>query len=455
MRKIANTFGIAIVSSFLSFVLFYFFVIPLLDNAQHIDASSIESPYRVIPTTYDYPNVSSMLEPTDFVEVANDVVNKVVHIKSIRTINSTWYRRSSSASVVGSGVVISPDGYIITNYHVIEDNNGLEVTLNDNRTFNGKIVRANPDTDLAILKIEPETPLPYMVFGNSDNTQIGEWVLTVGNPLNLNSTVTAGIISAKSRDSNLRDNKNEAFIQTDAAVNVGNSGGALVNTRGELIGINTKISTQTGGYVGYSFAIPSNIVRKVFEDLMEYGDIQKGILGVVGNSLTGKTAEQLNVDDTEGFYISDVFPDTGASQANLKSGDIIKTIDGNKINKYADLHGHLFSKRPGDQVNISYKRNGQLKEVVVTLTKSVTETFGGMEIREIKPQRNENYPDGALTIANVSRSYLAKYLNYQILEINDIIVNNIDDVRDIKRKNEGIKTVKVQSPEGEQFTLIY
>ena len=455
MKNSTRTFGIALLTSLFSFLLFYFFATPLDTNVQNPEVTNFESQSRIIPTTYGYSDAGYMLEPTDFVEVANDVVNKVVHIKSNRTINSTWYRRSSSASVVGSGVIISPDGYLITNYHVIENNNGIEVTLNDNRTYDGEIVKVDPDTDLAILKIEPENPLPYMVFGNSDNAQIGEWVLTVGNPLNLTSTVTAGIISAKSRDSNLRDNKNEVFIQTDAAVNIGNSGGALVNTQGELIGINTKISTQTGGYVGYSFAIPSNIVRKVFEDLMEYGDIQKGILGVAGNSLTGKTAEQLKVEDTEGFYISEVFAETGASQANLRSGDIIKTIDGNKINKYADLHGHLFSKRPGDQVNITYKRNGQLRNVVVTLTKSVAETFGGMEIREVKPQKNGSYPKGALIIASVSRNYLTKYLNYQILEINDFKVNNIDDVRAIKGRNEGIKTIKVQSPEGEQLTLIY
>ncbi|MCY3998935.1 MAG: trypsin-like peptidase domain-containing protein [Flavobacteriaceae bacterium] len=453
MKKIAKTFGIAIVSSFLSFLMFYFFVIP--PKVQNAEISSFESKSRIIPTTYSYSDAAYALEPTDFVEVASDVVNKVVHIKSIRTINSTWYRRSSSASVVGSGVIVSPDGYLITNYHVIENNNGIEVTLNDNRTFKGEIIKVDPDTDLAILKIEPENLLPYMVFGDSDNAQIGEWVLTVGNPLNLTSTVTAGIISAKSRDSNLRDNKNEVFIQTDAAVNIGNSGGALVNTQGELIGINTKISTQTGGYVGYSFAIPSNIVRKVFEDLMEYGDIQKGILGVSGNSLTGKSAEQLQIQDTEGFYISEVFPETGASQANLKPGDIIKTIDGNKINKYADLHGRLFSKRPGDQVNITYKRNDQLKNVIVTLTKSVVETFGGMEIREVKPQKEDNYSNGALIISNVSRLSLSKYLDYRILEINDFKVENIDDIRAIKRRNEEINTIKVLSPEGEQVTLVY
>ncbi|MCY4561439.1 MAG: trypsin-like peptidase domain-containing protein [Flavobacteriaceae bacterium] len=455
MKSIFKTFGVALVSSGLSFLFFFYFFSPNPKDVNVIEPDNQLQP-RIIPTTYTYNESTMTAEPTDFVEVADNVVNKVVHIKSNRTVNNTWYRRTSSATVVGSGVIVSPDGYIITNYHVIEDNNGLEVTLNDNRTFTGQVVKVDPDTDLAILKINPEKDLPYMVFGNSDNAQIGEWVLTVGNPLNLTSTVTAGIISAKSRDSNLSDNKNEVFIQTDAAVNIGNSGGALVNTSGELIGINTKISTQTGGYVGYSFAIPSNIVRKVFEDLMEYGNIQKGILGVTGNSLTGKSAQELEVKDTEGFYINEVFSGTGADKAGLKPGDIIKTIDGHKINKYADLHGHLFSKRPGDEVKISYKRNNQIRRVSIKLTRSVAETFGGIEIREITPeQKNAKYPNGALIIANVSTSYLAKYLNYEILEINDNEVNGIEDIRTMKRNNVAIQTMKVLSPEGEQLTLIY
>ena len=193
------------------------------------------------------------------------------------------------------------------------------------------------------------------------NSQIGQWVLAVGNPYNLNSTVTAGIISSKSRDLNEYDQINQSFIQTDAAVNVGNSGGALVNINGELIGINTAIQSMTGGFVGYSFAIPSNIVRKIFEDILEYGDVQKGLLGVRGVALKSSYSRQLNLTDTEGFYIDIIEPGFGADLAGLKKGDIIKEIDGIKINKFSDLSGYLSTKRPGDKVNVIYSRENQVK----------------------------------------------------------------------------------------------
>ena len=184
----------------------------------------------------------------------------------------------------GSGVIVSPNGYIITNHHVIENNSEIEITTNDNKIYKATVVGSDPSSDIAVLKINTDQKLPYVFFGNSDTTKIGEWVLAVGNPFNLNSTVTAGIISAKARDLNQRDGKNEWYIQTDAAVNQGNSGGALVNTRGELIGINTAITSISGGFVGYSFAVPSNVARKVFEDIIEFGDVQQGLLGVMGQA---------------------------------------------------------------------------------------------------------------------------------------------------------------------------
>ena len=254
---------------------------------------------------------------TDFTIAAEKTVNGVVHVKntSIQKNDIPWWYRNfygddedemNKRIGTGSGVIISPDGLIITNYHVIEDATEIEITSNKNKTYKAEIIGSDPNTDLAVLKINPDENLPFIPFGDSDNSRIGEWVLAVGNPFNLNSTVTAGIISAKSRDLNDRDSKNQSFIQTDAAVNMGNSGGALVNTSGELIGINTAISSITGGFVGYSFAVPSNIVRKVFEDLIEFGNVQKGLLGVSGNALNTDIAEKFEIlrDAQDNFALS-------------------------------------------------------------------------------------------------------------------------------------------------------
>ena len=270
----------------------------------------------------------------------------------------------------GSGVIISPDGYIITNYHVIENSSEVIVTTNNNKEYEAEIIGFDEVTDIAVLKIDSNIKLEYIFFGDSDSTLIGEWVLAVGNPYNLNSTVTAGIVSSKSRDLNEYDQKNQSFIQTDAAVNFGNSGGALVNIQGELIGINTLIQSMTGGYVGYSFAVPSNTVRKIFEDIIEYGDVQKGLLGVRGVALKSSYSRQLNINETEGFYIDEIEKGFGADSAGLTRGDIIKSVDGFKINRFSDLSGYLSSKRPGDKVEVNYVREGKLKTAIVILKKS-------------------------------------------------------------------------------------
>ena len=245
-------------------------------------------------------------------------------------------------------MIISPDGYIITNNHVIENATKIEVTTNNNKVFEAKLIGTDQSTDIAVLKINSKEKLPYLFFGNSENTKIGEWVLAVGNPFNLTSTVTAGIISAKSRDLNENDRKNQSFIQTDAAVNMGNSGGALVNTRGELIGINTAITSMSGGFVGYSFAVPSNIARKIFEDILEFGDVQKGLLGVSGRSLNSQYSDFLKIEETEGFYIADIEEGMGAQKAGLKKGDIIVKVDNVKINSFSDLTGYFGTKNPND-----------------------------------------------------------------------------------------------------------
>ena len=255
----------------------------------------------------------------DLTFAAKKSINAVVHVKNTSIVNESdswalqfFYGDESRKRVgTGSGVIISPDGYIITNHHVIENSSEVIVTTNDNKEYEAIIVGSDEVTDVAVLKIDSNEKFEYILFGDSENSQIGEWVLAVGNPYNLNSTVTAGIISSKSRDLNEYDQINQSFIQTDAAVNVGNSGGALVNINGELIGINTAIQSMTGGFVGYSFAIPSDIVRKIFEDILEYGDVQKGLLGVRGIALKSSYSRQLNLTDTEGFYIDIIEPGFG------------------------------------------------------------------------------------------------------------------------------------------------
>lgn len=281
----------------------------------------------------------------DFTVAAEKTINSVVHVKNTakaKNSNSLWdlfYGNSDDRTTIGtgSGVIVSSDGYIITNNHVIENATQIEVTTNDNKSFDAELIGTDQNSDIAVLKINGESRFPYIRFADSDQTKIGEWVLAVGNPFNLTSTVTAGIISAKSRDLNDYDSKNQSFIQTDAAVNSGNSGGALVNINGDLIGINTAIQSTNAGFIGYSFAVPSNIARKIYEDILEFGDVQRGLLGVTGQSLNSQNSNELGIDITEGFYINDTDPNMGAHIAGIRKGDIIQQIDNVKINKFADL----------------------------------------------------------------------------------------------------------------------
>ena len=333
------------------------------------------SAFSVNNTTQKNLGTSSL---PDLTYAAGKTIDAVVHVKNTSIVeeSDSWalqffYGDDSKKKVgTGSGVIISPDGYIITNYHVIENSSEVIVTTNNNKEYEAEIIGFDEVTDIAVLKIDSNIKLDYIFFGDSDSTLIGEWVLAVGNPYNLNSTVTAGIVSSKSRDLNEYDQKNQSFIQTDAAVNFGNSGGALVNIQGELIGINTLIQSMTGGYVGYSFAVPSNTVRKIFEDIIEYGDVQKGLLGVRGVALKSSYSRQLNINETEGFYIDEIEEGFGAGSAGLTRGDIIKSVDGFKINRFSDLSGYLSSKRPGDKVEVNYVRDGKLKTAIVTLKKS-------------------------------------------------------------------------------------
>ncbi|MDN3205568.1 S1C family serine protease [Algoriphagus sediminis] len=273
----------------------------------------------------------------------------------------------------GSGVIISADGYIVTNNHVVEGANEVTVSLENNKRYIATIVGTDPTTDLALLKIE-DTGLPYVRFGDSDETQIGEWVLAVGNPFNLNSTVTAGIISAKARNIGIlrgveNDLQIESFLQTDAVVNPGNSGGALVNLSGELIGINTAIATRTGTFSGYSFAVPSTLVKKVMDDLMEYGTVQRGLLGVRINNVSPELQEALDLDLSvdQGVYVAGVNEGSGGAEAGLQEGDVIIGIDGRETLNVATLQEMVARKRPGDQVEVDFIRDGEKMSAKATL----------------------------------------------------------------------------------------
>ena len=372
-------FKIFTISLFCSIVTFLFLRNPQKTDVIDYSTSLVNdnSPKYLLNTVSQRGVISSSSLP-DLTYAANKSIDAVVHVKNTSIVkdSDSWalqffYGDESRKKVgTGSGVIISPDGYIITNYHVIENSTEVIVTTNNNKEYDAKIVGFDAITDIAVLKIDSNTKLDYIFFGDSDSSLIGEWVLAVGNPYNLNSTVTAGIISSKSRDLNEYDQKNQSFIQTDAAVNFGNSGGALVNIKGELIGINTLIQSMTGGYVGYSFAVPSNTVRKIFEDIIEYGNVQKGLLGVRGVALNSSYAEQLNINEVEGFYVDEIENGFGAELAGLQRGDIIKSVDGFKINKFSDLSGYLSSKRPGDKVTVNYIRDNKSRSVSVTLTKS-------------------------------------------------------------------------------------
>ena len=404
-------------------------------------ATAEENP-SFIPTNFNSLPTSST--NADFTEAANNSVHAVVHVKNVTisrqpsNLMEYFYGGGEPRAMVGagSGVIISPDGYIVTNNHVIENASQLEVTLNDNRTYEATLIGSDPKTDIALIKVEAENDLPFMPFGDSNNVQLGEWVLAVGNPFNLTSTVTAGIVSAKARDLNQFDRNPQSFIQTDAAVNRGNSGGALVNIRGELIGINTAITSETGSYVGYSFAVPSNNARKVIEDIMEFGNVQRAILGISGGSLNTKVADDLGIDETEGVYVGGVEAGSGAEKGGIKEGDIIKELDGVQITKFSDLAGYLGSKRPDDVVSVKVLRNGREKVIPVTLIK--LDTFEiqdiGLEVRNASKAQLENR--GLKNGVIVSRTLTKDMAQYGlegivITKINDKDVKDIDDVKRI------------------------
>jgi serine protease Do len=422
------------------------------------------------PNSYNR-TVGLSSEAVDFTEAAENTVHTVVHVKnvSVRTISDPimeYFYGSRGGQQqeqigTGSGVIISEDGYIVTNNHVVKDASELEVTLNNNKSYKAKLIGTDSKMDIALLKINADEKLPYSTFADSDQVKVGEWVLAVGNPYNLTSTVTAGIVSAKAR--NLDTKGIQSFIQTDAAVNPGNSGGALVNTRGELIGINTMISSQTGSYVGYSFAVPSNITRKIIEDIMEFGNVQRGILGVEGGELNSKASKELGINDTEGFYINRVTKNSGAEKAGLKQGDIIKKLDSQRINTFSELAGYINTKRPNDKVQVTFIRDGETKTVPVTLIKNdiVNTQFKGLELEDIDAADKKRYKIGyGVRIKEINNDNLRPYYNQLkggiILSVDNVKATDVESISKFLSKKDENQNISIQmiTPVGQVMQVI-
>ncbi|WP_124980691.1 trypsin-like peptidase domain-containing protein [Nonlabens xiamenensis] len=426
------------------------------EDTQTLELSSNQETLPTTPVTPVNYTGNTNIAGVDFTEAAKLTVNAVVHVKNktvarVRpSINDFMNGRVPYREAIGtgSGVIITEDGYIVTNNHVIENARELEVTLNDNRTYKAELVGTEPNSDIALLKIDTDQDLPYIIFGDSDQTKIGEWVLAVGNPFNLTSTVTAGIVSAKGRDLDPRDPIQQSFLQTDAAVNPGNSGGALVNTRGELVGINTAIASRTGSYVGYSFAVPSNNARKIINDIMEYGFVQKGMIGISGTDLNGSLADEMGINESEGILVATVVEDSGADQAGLKEGDVITKIDNIRIKKFADLTGYVTSKNPGDVVNLEVLRNQRSFDLDVELTKNNTVSIPSieMDLRNLTKEDRRTYKikQGVKIVRTTGE--LARYdmSDYVITKINDRTVSNIDDVQEVLREVDPRATLLIQ-----------
>ncbi len=460
MKKIIYPLSISIIGGIVALL------IHNLNFDHNLSSKNIFPENKMVNISFDPNSISESSTNIDFTVAAEKTINSVVHVKNTSVSSgpsSVWdyfnnNQNNRTRVGMGSGVIVSKDGYIITNNHVIEEATTIEITTNNNKSYTANLIGADEVADIAVLKIDSKETFPYIRFANSDQTKIGEWVLAVGNPYNLTSTVTAGIISAKSRDLNDYDSKNQSFIQTDAAVNSGNSGGALVNTSGDLIGINTAITSGTGGFVGYSFAVPSNVARKIFEDIIEFGNVQKGLLGVTGFGLNSRNANELNINLTEGFYVNDVEPTMGAAMAGIKKGDVILSLDNLKIAKFSDLSGYLSTKRPGDEILVGLTRDNKKLKLKVVLEKNENIDFYGMQIKNMSKEELETLDlDYGVKVLNHRNNTLYRMgINpgYIITEINGEAVKNTSEIKKFKN-NIKISQITFVSPDGEKEKLIF
>ncbi|HAA10653.1 MAG TPA: serine protease [Cytophagales bacterium] len=422
-------------------------------------------------------NEKGNLEAFDFTDAAEKVTPAVVHIRSTAQItpgSNPQYRRlpdpfrdffgddlyggqPRKREGTGSGVIINSEGYIVTNNHVVEGADELEVTLNDNRVFKAKLIGTDPNTDLALLQVKAED-LPHLSFVNSDDVKVGEWVMAVGNPFNLNSTVTAGIVSAKGRSIRILQGSSpiESFIQTDAAINPGNSGGALVNLEGDLVGINTAIASNTGSYTGYGFAVPSNLVNKVVEDLLNYGTVQRGYLGIMISDVNSAIAEDEDLDINRGILVDSLMSGSAAREAGIEVGDVIVAVDGNTVNTVPELQERIGRRRPGDKVNLTVNRDGSQNDIevvlnngegdpeVVKLEERKVLARLGAEFEEI-PEGLANALDieGGVMVSNIEGGALSRTSvqeGFIITEVNDKPVKTVEDLEQLLNERKG-KTV--------------
>lgn len=433
----------------------------------HFTNSSLSSSASTTPYSYAaFQSAKSGVE-TDFTLAAERTIHAVVHVKvkveskqQMGGMGDDFFdfffgnpfggrpqqrgKQMPLKEGSGSGVIISADGYIVTNNHVVEDAKEIEVTLNDKRSFKAKVVGTDPSTDLALIKIDAKD-LPTVPFGNSDALKVGEWVLAVGNPFNLTSTVTAGIVSAKARNIGIINNQMsiESFIQTDAAINPGNSGGALVNTDGQLIGINAAIASQTGSYEGYGFAIPASIVQKVVVDLREHGTVQRALLGVSIGDITDKLAKEKDLKTLEGAFVSELTKDGAAEKAGIKAGDVITAIDGVKVSSSAELQEQVGRHRPGDKIKVSVLRGDKTQSINVELknqqgtTNVVTSVKGsemfGASLEPIDEQTAKKHNvSGGIVVKSTGKGAFAKAgvpNGYVILKVNNQAVETDDDMQ--------------------------
>ena len=400
---------------------------------------------KMVNISYDpSPSIKSNSN-IDFTVAAEKTINSVVHVKNTSISSgpsSVWdyfnnNQNNRTRVGMGSGVIISKDGYIITNNHVIEDATTIEVTTNNNKSYKADLIGSDEVADIAVLKIDSKEKFPYIRFADSDQTKIGEWVLAVGNPYNLTSTVTAGIISAKSRDLNDYDSK---------------------NTNGDLIGINTAITSGTGGFVGYSFAVPSNVARKIFEDIIEFGNVQKGLLGVTGFGLNSKNADELNINLTEGFYVNDVEPTMGAAMAGIKKGDVILSLDNLEISKFSDLSGYLSTKRPGDEILVGIVRENNKLKLKVVLEKNENIEFYGMQLKNMSKNELEmlDLKNGVKVLNHRNNTLYRMGISpgYVLTEINGESIKNTSDIESFKNDTK-ISQITFVSPDGEKEKLIF
>lgn len=422
---------------------------------------------------------TDIAEVVNFRHAASLILPAVVHIVSTNKVLRTrqdeipdffrqffgerWFRdfnpdfRPQPSQSGGSGVIITTNGYVVTNYHVISSAEEIEIILYDRRSYQAEVVGTDPSTDLALLKID-EKELAFLHLGNSDEVEIGDWVLAGGNPFNLSSTVTAGIISAKARNINILMDQQaiESFLQTDAALNPGNSGGALVNVKGELIGVNSAIATPTGSYAGYSFAIPVNIVKKVIDDLLNYGVVQRGFLGVTIRDMNSELAEDLGISRTTGVYVDSVFKGSAAAMAGIKPRDIIINIDGEEIETSPQLQQVIGEHRPGDQLTVRLQRKGTVKTVNVTLKnrKGTTEVVEkepldilsvlGIQLTELTANEKSKFDlSSGIKVTAINSGLIKENTDmrsgFVILKVNNDSISDINDfIRSIENQEGGI-----------------